>query len=134
MTMRANQQRGVGLLPALFVVVVGGLIGAALTPLLGAANQTTGLQIGQLRARSAAQTGLEWARYRIDRGANCPAGTLNLTAGALRGFRVAVTCTPTVHDDGGQPRTVRALTVFAQYAAYGSSDYVSYRVTAALVR
>ena len=129
-----GRQRGVGLLPALFVMVVGAVIGAALLQLVAGGSQVSGLQISELRARAAAAAGLEWARYRIDRSNACAAGTLNPAAGSLTGFVVTVGCVRTVHDDGGTPRTVYALSAFAQYAQFGSADYVSAREALTLVR
>ncbi len=128
------RQRGVGLLPALFVMIVGAVIGAALLQLVGGGSQVSGLQISGLRARAAAAAGLEWARYRIDRSNACAAGALNLSTGSLSGFVVTVSCVQTVHDDGGTPRAVYALNAFAQYAQFGSADYVSAREARILVR
>lgn len=129
-----GRQRGVGLLPALFVMVIGAVIGAALAQLVGGGSQVSSLQIAELRAHAAAAAGLEWARYRIDRSNACAAGALNPAAGSLAGFVVTVSCVRTVHDDGGTPRTVYALTAFAQYAQFGSADYVSARAAMTLVR
>jgi hypothetical protein len=136
--MRANKtlqrQRGSGLVTALFVLVAGAAIGAAFVQLNGGASQSGSLSLSQARSRTAAAVGLEWARYRIDRGAVCAAGVLNLTAGALARQRVTVSCARTVHDDGGTPRRAYALTAFAQFGSYGSPDYTSYRATQTLVR
>ena len=129
-----GRQRGVGLLPALFVMVVGAVIGAVLLQLVAGGSQVSSLQISELRAHAAAAVGLEWARYRIDRSNACAAGALNPGAGPLAGFVVNVGCVRTVHDDGGTPRTVYALTAFAQYAQFGSADYVSAREARTLVR
>jgi hypothetical protein len=128
------RQRGSGLLTALFVIVAGSLIGAALVQLSSGANQINVLQIADQRARFAAAAGLEWSRYRIDRSNACAAGVVNLGIGALRGFRVTTTCARTTHDDGGVPRVVYSLSAFAQYASFGSPDYVSERVFETLVR
>ncbi len=135
--MRANRgtrQRGVGLLPALFVMVVGALIGAALAQLMGGASQINTLQISELRAQAAATAGLEWSRYRIDRSNACAAGVLSPVVGSLAGFRITVTCARSLHDDGGTPRSVYRLSAFAQYARFGSPDYVSTRVNRTLTR
>ena len=72
--------------------------------------------------------------YRIDRSNACAAGALSPTAGSLTGFVVTVSCVQTVHDDGGTPRAVYALNAFAQYAQFGSADYVSAREARILVR
>lgn len=131
---RPGRQRGVGLLPALFVMVVGALIGAALVQLLGGASQINTLQISELRARAAAAAGIEWARYRIDRSNACAAGVLNPVAGSLAGFRITVTCVRSSHLDGGIPRVTYRLGSFAQYARFGSPDYVSLRIDRTLAR
>ena len=132
--MPANQQRGSALITALFVIVIGGLIGAALTQLSGANNQGAALELSAARARNAALAGLEWARYRIDRSGNCVTGTLNLREAALTGFRVAVTCTRTTHSNGGSTATVYAVRGFAQYAQFGQTDYVSYTANENVIR
>lgn len=129
-----NFQRGSGLVTALFVLVVGAAIGAAFVQLNGSTAQSGLLSLSQARSQTAATLGLEWARYRIDRGAACPAGVFNLTAGALARQRVTVSCSRTSHNDGGTPRRVYALTAFAQFGTYGSPDYTSFRSTQTLVR
>ena len=132
--MPAKRQRGSALITALFVIVIGGLIGAALAQLLGANNQSAALELGAARARSAALAGLEWARYRIDRSNRCVTGTLNLREAALNGFRVTVSCVRTVHVNGPATTTVYAVRGFAQYARFGQSDYVSSTVNENFVR
>ena len=133
---RRGVQRGFGLLPALFVLVIGALIGATLAPLLAGGQQVNALLLGRQRAAQAARAGAEWARYRIGQTNACAAGTLNFGAayGALRGFRVTVTCSTTPHDDGGTPRAAYVIDAFAQYASFGSADYLSSRSVVTLVR
>ena len=133
-TVPANRQRGSALITALFVIVIGGLVGAALTQLSVAGNQSSTLELGAARSRSAALAGLEWARYRIDRSNRCVIGTLNLREEALNGFRVTVSCVRTVHANGPTNTTVYAVRGFAQYARFGQSDYVSYAATENLIR
>jgi MSHA biogenesis protein MshP len=129
-------QHGFGLLAALFVLVIGGLVAATLVPLLSGGTQANALLLGEQRARVAAQFGTEWARYRIAQTNACAAGTLNLGAayGALRGFRITIACGSTAHNDGGTPRIAYAINSFAQYAGFGSADYLSSRATRTVVR
>jgi hypothetical protein len=100
------------------------------------ANQVDDMQLGARRARFAARASLEWARYRITQTVACAANVLNLgvNAGALRGFRVTVTCSSTPHDDGGVSRISYVINSFAHYGGFGAPDYVSSRSIEILVR
>ncbi len=115
-------------------MVVGALVGAALAQMLGAGNQSASLLLGQMRARQAARSGLEWARYRAERLGICASGTLNFSEAALTGFRASVSCTRTTHADATTVRVVYALQAFSQYGSFGQADYVSYRDRLTLVR
>jgi MSHA biogenesis protein MshP len=130
------EQRGFGLLPALFVLVIGALIGASLVQLLGNGLQGNTLLLGERRAQQAAQAGAEWARYRIAQTSACASGVLNFGAafGSLRSFRVTVACSSTPHNDAGVPRSAYVIDSFAQYASFGAADYVSSRSIVTLVR
>ncbi|MDW8259638.1 MAG: hypothetical protein RML32_09375 [Gammaproteobacteria bacterium] len=140
-TRRANNtlsprraQRGSGLVIALFVLVAGAAIAAALTPLLADGSQSNELVIAHARAAAAADSALEWARYRIDRQGVCAGGTLVLHEAALAGARATVDCALSTHDDGGVPRRVYAIRVFAQYGRFGGPGYASATRAIELVR
>jgi MSHA biogenesis protein MshP len=129
-------QPGFGLLPAIFVLVIGALLATTLVPLLGGGLQANAMLLGEQRARFAARAGTEWGRYRIAQTNACAAAVLNLGAayGALAGFRVTVGCSSTLHNDGGTPRTAYVIDSFAQYASFGSADYLSSRTVETVVR
>jgi hypothetical protein len=132
--MRANKQQGSGLIVALFVIVAGATVIAAMSGVLGASQQSRSLTLNLMRAQQAGIAAAEWARYRIDRSGACVSGVLNLREGALSGFRATVSCARSTHNDGGTPRTVYALTVFAQRGQFGNPEYVSWRHSTQLQR
>ena len=132
--MARNSQRGSALLVALFVLVVAASIGAALSRTLATGSQGETLEISHARARFAARAGLEWAKYWVARKQACYDGSLPLTEGALAGFSVEVTCTQTDHPYGASSSSVFALAAFAQFASFGSPDYVSLRMTETVVQ
>lgn len=120
------RQRGMSLVAAIFVIVVVALLAAfavtAGTAKAGATNQALLAD----RAAAAAHAGAEWGAYRARVAGSCVATPpFNITQGALRGFRVTVTCASTTH---AAPANwyVRDITAFAQYGNFGAADYASH--------
>ena len=122
-----RRQRGISLVAAIFLIVVIALLASfavtAGTSKLGALNQ---LLLAD-RAAAAAHAGAEWGAYRARVAGVCPAPpgvTFNIAQGALRGFRVTVSCTSTTH---APPANwyVRDITAFAQYGNFGASEYAA---------
>jgi MSHA biogenesis protein MshP len=87
---------------------------------------TAGLRAAQ--AFQAARTGVSWGAYRAVDTDACASGTLNLTEGAMAGFRVAVQCTQSTHAEGEGTVCVYVFDVRAEAGAYGGPDYVSRRL------
>lgn len=121
-----RRQRGMSLVAAIFLIVVVALLASlavtAGTSKLGTTNQ----MLLADRAAAAAHAGAEWGANRARAGV-CPAPPgipFNIGQGALRGFRVTVTCTTTLH---APPLNwyVRDITAFAQYGNFGSADYAA---------
>jgi MSHA biogenesis protein MshP len=127
-----RRQRGMSLVAAIFVIVVVALLASyavtAGTSKLGATNQALMAD----RAAAAAHAGAEWGAYRARVAGSCvapPGVTFNIAQGALRGFRVTVTCTSTLH---APPANwyVRDITAFAQYGNFGAADYAAHSAQA----
>ena len=131
------RQRGMSLVVAIFLnVVVATLAAFAVTAGTSKLGATDQLLIAD-RAAAAAHAGTEWGAYRARVPGSCvgpplnPAGTtFNLAQGALRGFRVTVTCTSNNHNEGGPNYFVRDIEAFAQRGNFGDLNYASARATA----
>ena len=101
---RARARRraaGIGIVTAIFLLVVIAGLGAAVVSLLTAQQSTIALDVQSARAYQAARAGVEWALYEAleAKALNCPQtysfGFQPLTA--LNGFKVTVSCgTPVV--------------------------------------
>jgi MSHA biogenesis protein MshP len=131
-----RRQRGMSLVAAIFlIVVVASLAAFAVTAgssKVGATNQALMAD----RAAAAAHAGAEWGAYRARVANSCvgpplsPAGvTFNVAQTGLRGFRVTVICTSTLHE---APLNwyVRDITAFAQYGNFGAADYAAHTAQA----
>ena len=90
---------GFALVPALFLIVVVGLLAVIAVRITTAQQQTVVLGLQQARALAAARAGIDWAAYNALNG-NCAGGTLNLAAASLAGYTVVVTCAATAYSDG----------------------------------
>jgi MSHA biogenesis protein MshP len=119
------------LVVAIFLITVIALLAALAVSTGNAARNTTNLQVISDRALAAARAGAEWGAYRaLVQNACAGATNVPMTQGALRGFRVTVTCTAnTVHADGGPYRTADVISI-AQWSTYGQPDYAYRRVVA----
>ena len=124
-----ERQRGMTIIPAIFLLVVVGAL-AAFAIRVGTAQRQSGTfsMMGD-RALAAANAGVEWASYRALVNNSCVAGptTLNFNQGALRGLRVAVSCTQTNHTEVSTYQ-VYDVDALAQWSSFGTPDYVSRRV------
>jgi MSHA biogenesis protein MshP len=127
------QQSGIALVAALFLIVVVASLGAFAVRIGSSQQQTVNLALLGSRALAAANSGIEWAANQaLGPTPSCASGDLNLTEGALNGFIVTVTCSATVHNEGGAPITIYVIDSFARAGVYGTPDYVSRRVRARL--
>ena len=92
---------GFALVPALFLIVVVGLLAAMGLRMTMAQQQTVTAALQEARALAAARAGVDWQAYvALNGSGTCSGGTLNLTEAALAGYKVAVTCTATSFVDG----------------------------------
>ena len=118
---------------ALFVVTVVASLAAFAVTVGGAQQQTDLTNVQASRALAAARTGLEWGAYRVrGAGGSCVASrTLSLTEGALRGFTVTVTCTPSpLHTEGAATYRSYDIKASASSGTFGSTDFAYRTVTA----
>jgi MSHA biogenesis protein MshP len=125
---RHSKQRGMSLVVAIFLITVIASLAAFAVTVGTATNQSANLQLRADRAMSAARAGAEWGAHRALLVVPvCPVNPVvfNLNQGALRGFRVTVTCAAR----GAAPNTVFDITSFAQQGNFGSANYASRTVT-----
>ena len=119
-------QRGMSLVVAIFLIVAIALLSAAAVSVGRANSESTNEMLLADRARAAAEAGLEWAAYRVlVQGVAC--ATVNgqqlpLSLGALRGFRVTITC------QRAATAAVFDLSAFAQSGNFGQDAYASHTV------
>jgi MSHA biogenesis protein MshP len=93
---RARRSAGVGIVTAIFLLVVLAGLGVAMVSVF-TTQQTAAMQdeLGS-RAYQAARAGIEWGVYQQMINSSCSTGptTFPLTSGSLSGFIVSVTCAP----------------------------------------
>ena len=134
--MKRQQQRGMALVAALFLIVMLAML-AIFTVRVGAAgDQDANSALMQSRALAAARSGLEYGAYRALKSAWCntlppPAApvtaNLNRPAAALSGFAVTVSCSRASHVAGAY--FTYQVSVVARKGTYGTADYVSRSMT-----
>jgi MSHA biogenesis protein MshP len=115
--------RGFALIPALFLIVVVGLLAAVAVRVTTAQQETVSLALQQARALSAARAGIDWGAYNALNG-SCAGGTLNLPAASLAGFTIVVSCAATAYTDGAGSFKSFTIASTATYGSYGSADFV----------
>jgi len=122
------RQRGMSLVVAIFLITVIASLAAFALTVGTATNESATLQLQADRAMAAARAGAEWGAHRALLAVPvCPVNPVafNLNQGALRSFRVTVTCTRL----GVAPDFVYGITSFAQRGNFGAADYASRTVT-----
>lgn len=137
---QAGRQGGFSLVAAIFLIVVLAALGAFAVQVAMTQYQGSTLELLEARAQAAAEAGIEYgANLTLHTPTLCvgapSSNTFNLTQGALSGFVVTVTCTPTQHQiwstitSTWHSYTVFALAATASHGTYGQQDYVSRSVT-----
>ncbi len=122
-----RRQRGVGLVTALFLLVVLAALGAFIVTVGTVQQVTPVLAIQGARAYQAARTGIEWGIYQ----AIPPSGpfscvpSTSFTPPGTDGFTVQVQCSFNNHNEGGAAFRVFVITATATSGAFGTTDYVS---------
>lgn len=100
---QASPQRGVGVVAAMFVLVVLSVLGAAIARLGWTQQISSAQDMDGARAQRAANSGAEWGLYQALRGTwtSCNGATQTLTAmKADLGMIVTVTCNHDSHVEG----------------------------------
>lgn len=126
--MRTTRQRGISLIPALFLLVVLAGLGIIAVRLSAVQQQTVVLAMQGARAFSAARAGIDWSAYQALVNGSCTTGTVTLAEGGLSGFTVDTSCTVSSHAEGPNTTRVYVIDAFARAGEYGMPDYVSRRV------
>ena len=106
------RQRGLGLMTAIFLMVVLAMLGAFMISMTGLQQSSSVMDVQGVRAYEAARAGVEWGAWQvldpndaIGSAAlpTCPASPTNLTpAGTLSSFTVTVTCSATATTEGNR--------------------------------
>jgi hypothetical protein len=112
---------------AIFLVVIVAILAASAVSVGNATRESSASLLYADRAQAAAEAALEWAAYRLQvQGVPCATfnpQVLQLNLGALRGFRVTVSC------QQAASANVFDVTAFAQQGNFGQANYASYGVT-----
>lgn len=129
---RGAERGGFALVAALVILVLLAALGSTMLRLTGTEQASASLALLGSRAHFAARSGIEWALRESVAAGGCPAPTTTLTLaeGALAGFRVEVSCSPSLHAEGSRTRTQLALRARAEFATAGSRDHVVREVAA----
>ncbi len=133
-THRITPRRGgFALVAALVLLVVLATVGAAMMRLTGVEQDGSSQAILGSRAGWAARSGVEWALHRARTTGSCPSATLDLDEAALSGFRVVVSCSSSIHSEGGQERTSLAIRSQASFGAPGEAHFVFRELSVSIV-
>jgi MSHA biogenesis protein MshP len=129
--MSRQRQAGIGLVSAIFLLVVLAALGVAMLTISTSQQTASALDVQGARAYQAARAGIEYGLYQQLRNNKCANTSFALPAGsALNGFSVTVTCTQTPPLTGADAQldrwTIRAVGCnrSACPAASTSPDYV----------
>lgn len=129
----AGRQAGFSLVAAIFLIVVLAALGAFAVQVAMAQYQGSNVELLEARAQSAAEAGVGYGATLARTNGTCNSSNppLTLTRGALAGFVVTMSCSPTTQAIGAGPTTydAYAVTATATYGSYGQPDYVARRVT-----
>lgn len=123
---------GFSLVPALFLLVVLGTLGAVAVRVNMIEQQTVVLSMQSSRALAAARTGIERAAYLATNSGACTASTFSLNEGGLNGVTVSTTCSATTHTEGPNTVTVYRIEAFSRSGSFGTPSYVSRRIRASI--
>ncbi len=141
-------QKAFALPTAIFLLVVLAALGAFMLLMSSVQHTTAAQDVQGTRAYQAARTGIEWGIYQIMKPENdnynktagftvpyvCAApmagSPLAALGGTLAGFSVAVSCTQTTHNEGGNTIRVYQVTSTATYGQAGTVGRVERQITA----
>lgn len=128
-----KRQQGVGLVMAIFILVVLSLLGGYMVKLAGVQHLTTASVIQGARAYQAARAGVEWGINQVVNG-SCAASTTISPLGGFTGFSIIVNCSnqTTVYNEGDTDGNglddddfyVYLITSTASYGSFSDSSYI----------
>ena len=119
-----QQQKGMTLIGAIFILVIVSLLGQFLVNISSVQRQTSILALQSARAYHTANAGLEWGIAQVVVSNNCVANTT--LAPAINNFTTTVTCSE--HGNFTEnTQTVKVFLITSQsgYGNFGEPDYVS---------
>jgi len=120
-----SSTRGFALIPALFLIVVLGVLAVIAVRIGTGQQQAVSMSLEEGRALAAAQAGIEWGAYESLVAGKCAASTtLALTEATLAGFKVVVTCTSAPFANGATTAYSYVLKATATIGTYGEPGYV----------
>jgi MSHA biogenesis protein MshP len=123
-----GKQRGFALMAAVFVLLVLTALAAFAVRIGTTQQQSVAFDVLIARAQAAADSGIEYGANQalIASPPQClPSIPVPLTAAALNGFTVTVTCSASTHRIGAVTYHAYVLQSTAQQGTYGSADYVA---------
>jgi MSHA biogenesis protein MshP len=106
-----TRQAGVGLVTAIFLLVVLAGLGVAMVSLFTTQQASADLDLQGARAYQAARAGIEWGVFQRLQKQSCGGETqLDMSnAGSLSGFKVFVKCTQPPTPGGVAPTTIQSV-------------------------
>ncbi len=126
---RGEGQRGFSIVSAIFLLVTLAGLGAAMLTFSNTQHITTAQDLEASRAYQAARAGVEWGLFQaltpgtVPAQAVCNTGALALH-GNLSTYSVAVTCTRTDWEEGGNTIYIFEISSTASTGTVGNVDYV----------
>jgi MSHA biogenesis protein MshP len=121
---------GVALVNALFLLVIMGVLAAAMVTLSNVEHDTSNKSLLSAKVYYGAKAGLDWGIQRAHAAGSCAGSSVfTLTEAALAGVQMTVTCEQSVH---GGTNTVYYLTSLATFGSFGSPGYAERRMEATL--
>lgn len=131
--------RGFTIVSAVFILVVLSLVGGFIANLSSLMQRSQSLSILGARAFFAAESGLQWATFKIREGSgpyNCPTSpsSLTLTQGALTGFTVDVSCTQELFVEDGKTYNLFTLESLGRFGESSELDYVGRTLYAKVIQ
>jgi len=125
-----TRQSGFTLISTLFLLLVVATLGAYMVRLSTAQHVSSALGVNALRAHYAAESGMEWAKYRITHSGLCPSVGSSVS---LEGFTVSVqSCSLTLVTEGAATYSLFDIQVEARRGAWGQAEYARRRLRATL--
>jgi MSHA biogenesis protein MshP len=126
-----TRQRGFSLVASIFILVVLGVLGAAMVTINTLQHTSVAQVLHAARAYQAARAGVEWATFRVVNDGACVAnGNIALLDPVLSGFQVTVNCTSTNHQETNRCFNVYHLRSSAQQGTLGGVDFTSRQIEA----